>query len=58
MCLTHTTSPPPHPRCVRYKSVFGSNYYLEVMDHGRPENVRINQCIHQLSQEMVRHAAQ
>ncbi|CAI6009303.1 unnamed protein product [Closterium sp. NIES-65] len=42
----------------RYQSVFGSDYYLEVMDHGRIDfgsgydvNAKINRALLQLSQE-------
>lgn len=42
-----------------YKSVFGDRYYLELQDHGHPDNphkwdvqVKINQYLNQLSQEL------
>ena len=35
-----------------YKEIFGDDYYLEIMDHGMPEQKKVNEGIIKLSKEM------
>ncbi|QCT03577.1 putative DNA polymerase III subunit alpha [Paenibacillus algicola] len=50
--LLHGRTDAAREAALRYKEIFGPDYYLELQDHGLPEQKRVNPQLIQLSQEL------